>query len=70
MNTVAPGFVPVERHADVPDEIRRAYRASVPIGRLGAREDIANAVSFFASEAASFVTGQRLVVDGGRGLTD
>lgn len=70
VNTVAPGFVPVERHADVPDEIRRAYRASVPIGRLGAREDIANAVSFFASEAASFVTGQRLVVDGGRGLTD
>jgi 3-oxoacyl-[acyl-carrier protein] reductase len=70
VNTVAPGFVPVERHADVPDEIRSAYLASVPMGRMGAREDIANAVSFFASEAAGFVTGQRLVVDGGRGLTD
>ncbi len=68
MNTVAPGFVPVERHADVPDETRRAYVASVPAGRMGTREEIAHAVSFFASEAAAFVTGQRLVVDGGRGL--
>jgi 3-oxoacyl-[acyl-carrier protein] reductase len=68
VNTVAPGFVPVERHAHVPDEIRAAYLASVPAGRMGTREDIAHAVSFFASEAASFVTGQRLVVDGGRGL--
>jgi 3-oxoacyl-[acyl-carrier protein] reductase len=68
VNTVAPGFVPVERHADVPGEVRSSYLASVPAGRIGAPEDIANAVSFFASEAAGFVTGQRLVVDGGRGL--
>jgi 3-oxoacyl-[acyl-carrier protein] reductase len=70
VNTVAPGFIPVERHAHVPDEIRRAYLASVPTGRMGTRDDIAHAVSFFASEAAGFVTGQRLVVDGGRGLGD
>jgi len=68
VNTVAPGFVPVERHADVTDEGRQAYVASVPAGRFGTRDDIAHAVSFFASEAASFVTGQRLVVDGGRHL--
>lgn len=68
VNTVAPGFVPVERHADVPREVRSAYLASVPAGRMGTPEDIAHAVSFFASEAAGFVTGQRLVVDGGRGL--
>lgn len=68
VNTVAPGFVPVERHADVGDDERRAYVASVPAGRFGTVEDIANAVSFFASEAAGYVTGQRLVVDGGRGL--
>jgi 3-oxoacyl-[acyl-carrier protein] reductase len=42
----------------------------VPAGRMGTREDIAHAVSFFASEAAGFVTGQRLIVDGGRGLGD
>jgi 3-oxoacyl-[acyl-carrier protein] reductase len=70
VNTVAPGFVPVERHADVPAEIRSAYLSSVPAGRMGTAEDIAQAVSFFASEAAGFVTGQRLVVDGGRGLSD
>lgn len=70
VNTVAPGFVPVERHVDVPDEIKSAYLASVPAGRMGTREDIAHAVSFFASEAAAFVTGQRLVVDGGRSLGD
>lgn len=70
VNTVAPGFVPVERHADVPAEIRSAYLSSVPAGRMGTPQDIAHAVSFFASEAAGFVTGQRLVVDGGRGLAD
>jgi 3-oxoacyl-[acyl-carrier protein] reductase len=68
VNCVAPGFIPVERHADVPDEERAAYLASVPAGRMGTRDDIADAVSFFASEEASFVTGQRLVVAGGRGL--
>ncbi|HKE73620.1 MAG TPA: SDR family oxidoreductase [Acidimicrobiales bacterium] len=68
VNTVAPGFVPVERHVDVPEEIRRDYVASVPAGRFGTGEEIAHAVSFFASEAAGYVTGQRLVVDGGRAL--
>jgi 3-oxoacyl-[acyl-carrier protein] reductase len=69
VNTVAPGFVPVERHADVPAEVRAAYLASVPAGRMGTPQDVAHAVSFLASEAAGFVTGQRIVVDGGRGLT-
>lgn len=68
VNTVAPGFVPVERHADVTDEVRQAYVASVPTGRFGTPDEIAHAVSFFASEAAAFITGQRLVIDGGRHL--
>ena len=67
-NTVAPGFVPVERHADVPDEVLQAYLASVPAGRMGTPGDIAHAVSFLASDGAGFVTGQRIVVDGGRSL--
>jgi 3-oxoacyl-[acyl-carrier protein] reductase len=70
VNTVAPGFVPVERHVDVSDEVRRAYIASVPAGRFGTLDDVAAAVSFFASEDAGFVTGQRLVVDGGRALNN
>jgi 3-oxoacyl-[acyl-carrier protein] reductase len=68
VNTVAPGFIPVERHADVAPEIRDAYLASVPAGRMGTPEDIACAVSFLASPGAGFITGQRIVVDGGRGL--
>ena len=68
VNTVAPGFVPVERHADVPEDTRCAYLASVPAGRMGTPGDIAHAVSFLASEGAGFITGQRIVVDGGRSL--
>ena len=68
VNCVAPGFIAVERHSDVSEAVRRAYVDSVPAGRMGTREELAHAVSFFASEAAGFVTGQRLVVDGGRGL--
>jgi len=68
VNTVAPGFVAVERHADVPAEIRSAYVASVPAGRMGSPADIAHAVSFLASDGAGFITGQRIVVDGGRSL--
>jgi 3-oxoacyl-[acyl-carrier protein] reductase len=69
VNSVAPGFVPVERHAGLPSETRAAYLAGVPAGRMGTPEDVAHAVSFFASDAAGFVTGQRIVIDGGRGLT-
>ena len=68
VNTVAPGFIPVERHADVPDHVVKAYLASVPAGRMGTPGDIAHAVSFLASEGAGFITGQRIVVDGGRSL--
>ena len=69
VNTVAPGFVPVERHARVTEGVRSSYVASVPAGRFGTRDEVAHAVSFFASEEAAFVTGQRLVVDGGRALS-
>jgi 3-oxoacyl-[acyl-carrier protein] reductase len=68
VNAVAPGFVPVERHADLPAGTVDAYLASVPAGRMGTPEDVAHAVSFLASEDAGFVTGQRIVVDGGRAL--
>jgi 3-oxoacyl-[acyl-carrier protein] reductase len=68
VNSVGPGFIPVERHADVPEESRNAYLATVPAGRMGTAADIAHTVSFLASEGAGFVTGQRILVDGGRGL--
>jgi 3-oxoacyl-[acyl-carrier protein] reductase len=68
VNTVAPGFIPVERHAGVPDDVKAAYLATVPAGRMGTPGDIAHAVSFLASEGAGFITGQRILIDGGRSL--
>jgi 3-oxoacyl-[acyl-carrier protein] reductase len=68
VNAVGPGFIPVERHADVAPAVLADYVAGVPAGHFGSAEDVAHAVSFFASEEASFITGQRLVVDGGRGI--
>lgn len=62
VNVVAPGWIPVERHAGVDES---AYRAEVPLGRMGTPEDIAAAVSYLASEGGSFVTGQRITVNGG-----
>ena len=68
VNSVGPGFIPVERHANIAPDVVERYVATGPAGRLGSPEDIAHAVCFFASEGAAFVTGQRLVVDGGRGV--
>lgn len=68
VNSVAPGFIPVERHTELAPDVVTRYVAGVPAGHIGNPEDIAHAVSFFTSDGASFVTGQRLVVDGGRGV--
>jgi 3-oxoacyl-[acyl-carrier protein] reductase len=68
VNTVAPGWIPVERHDDVPEGDKARYLATVPMARWGKPSDIAHAVTFFASEEASFLTGQTLVVNGGRTL--
>lgn len=66
VNLVAPGFIPVERHRNTDSQIIDAYRATVPLGRMGQAGDVASAVSFFASDAAGFITGQCLSVNGGR----
>jgi 3-oxoacyl-[acyl-carrier protein] reductase len=68
VNVVAPGWIPVERHADASSDSLRSYTADVPLGRMGTPEDIASAVVFLASEGASFVTGERITVNGGHTL--
>ena len=68
VNMVSPGWVPVERHADVGASDLAAYLATVPAGRFGTPNDVAQAVTFLASEHAAFVTGANLHVNGGRSV--
>lgn len=68
-NAVLPGAVATALWAEVPPEYKAQTIARTPVGRLGAPEDIAAAVAFLASEDASFVTGQNLLVDGGRSIS-
>jgi 3-oxoacyl-[acyl-carrier protein] reductase len=65
VNMVAPGWIPVERHEKDPQAAKDEYLALVPAKRWGTPADVANAVLYFASEEASFVTGQTLCVNGG-----
>lgn len=65
VNTVAPGWIPVERHEHDPQEMKDGYRAIIPANRWGVPRDVADAVVYFASEEASFVSGQTLCVNGG-----
>jgi 3-oxoacyl-[acyl-carrier protein] reductase len=65
VNTVAPGWIPVERHEADPREMKDAYLAIVPMGRWGTPADVSYAVLYYASEEAAFVTGQTLCVNGG-----
>ncbi len=68
VNLVAPGWIPTERHADVPEEAKRRYAEGVPLGRQGIPEDVGEAVAYLASDAANFITGQKLAVNGGHTL--
>lgn len=65
VNMVAPGWIPVERHSDVPLAEKSAYLADSPAGRFGAPADVAAAVAFLASDASGFVNGQTIAVNGG-----
>lgn len=65
VNMVAPGWIPVERHAHYSKEQLNGYRDKVPAGRMGTPEDVAPTVVYLASEESRFVTGQTLSVNGG-----
>lgn len=66
VNMIAPGWIPGARHASDPQADKDAYLASIPTGRWGTPEDVGNATVYFASDEASFVTGQTIAVNGGK----
>jgi 3-oxoacyl-[acyl-carrier protein] reductase len=68
VNVVAPGWIPVERHADTTAAERADYAAEVPLRRMGTPGDVAGAVAYLASAEGAFVTGLCLTVNGGHTL--
>ena len=67
-NVVAPGYVKTQLTDVLPEEATEAMLTNTPLGRLGEPEDVAGAVRFLCSDAASFITGEVLLVDGGLGM--
>ena len=64
-NAVAPGFIETDMTAALPEDVKEKLKDQITLGRLGQVEDVAEAVAFLASDAASYVTGQVLEVAGG-----
>ena len=65
VNAVAPGWIATEMSDKVPEEIRENAKKQISLGRFGKPEEIAGVVSFLASDAASYISGQTIIADGG-----
>jgi 3-oxoacyl-[acyl-carrier protein] reductase len=67
-NVVAPGFIETDMTAELPEDRKKAYQASIPAGRFAHPEEVAAAVRFIASDDAAYITGAVIPVDGGLGM--
>lgn len=65
VNAVSPGFIETDMTATLPETVKQAAIAQTPLGRIGSPEDVAAAVLYLASDAAGYVTGQVIRVNGG-----
>lgn len=67
-NCVAPGFIETAMTEKLPDAVKEGAKKLIPLRRMGKPEDVANAISFLASDEAGYITGQVLCVDGGMAM--
>lgn len=65
VNAICPGFIQTDMTQKLSDKVKEEYSQHIPVGYFGTPEDVAEAVAFFASEEARYITGQYLCVDGG-----
>ncbi|MBP2642181.1 MAG: fabG 4 [Firmicutes bacterium] len=65
VNAIAPGYIATDMTDKLSDEVKADLASHIPLSRLGAAEDVANAVLFLASDASKYITGQVINVDGG-----
>ncbi len=65
VNAIAPGFIVTDMTASLPEEVKKAMEEQTALKRFGEVKDVANALLFLVSDAASFITGQTITVDGG-----
>ena len=65
VNAVAPGYITTDMTNELNDEVKEQLKSSIPLGRIGTPDDVANLVCFLASDEAGYITGQTFNVDGG-----
>jgi 3-oxoacyl-[acyl-carrier protein] reductase len=67
-NVIAPGFIETDMTAELGEELIKKYGEQIPLGRFGSVDDVAGTIEFLASDAASYITGAVIPVDGGLGM--
>jgi len=67
-NAIAPGYIETDMTADLPNDIIQKMKSAIPLGKAGKAEDVAELAVFLASEAAGYITGEVIRIDGGMAM--